>query len=130
MFPLPGSPPESSQVGSGRTECRRIIEICRIGWHWNWQNPSIVATSQHQANMAAFRGIPNLLYCCEGSQWARRASHSCDRRASSLGSPGYVQQERPKMPQSQGNRFAADPLTFIVRHQLWDGNVEDHTDQG
>jgi hypothetical protein len=34
------------------------------------------------------------------------------------------------MPQSQGMRFTADPLTFVVRHQLWDGNVEDHVDQG
>jgi len=34
------------------------------------------------------------------------------------------------MPQSQGIRFTADPLTFVVRHQLWDGNVEDHVDQG
>lgn len=34
------------------------------------------------------------------------------------------------MPQSPGTTFAADPLTFIVRHQLWDGNVEDHVDQG
>ena len=34
------------------------------------------------------------------------------------------------MPQSQGTRFSADPLTFIVRHQLWDGNVQDHVDQG
>ena len=34
------------------------------------------------------------------------------------------------MPQSQGTRFAAQPLTFIVRHQLWDANVEDHSDQG
>jgi hypothetical protein len=34
------------------------------------------------------------------------------------------------MPQSQGNRFTATPLTFIVRHQLWDANAEDHTDQG
>src|SRR5215469_16789149 len=34
------------------------------------------------------------------------------------------------MPQSQGTRFTADPLTFIVRQQLWDANVEDHTDQG
>src|ERR1700676_1045149 len=34
------------------------------------------------------------------------------------------------MPQSQGTRFTADPLTFIVRHQLWDANVEDHSDQG
>ena len=34
------------------------------------------------------------------------------------------------MPQSQGTSFNADPLTFIVRHQLWDANVEDHTDQG
>jgi hypothetical protein len=34
------------------------------------------------------------------------------------------------MPQSQGTRFAADPLAFVVRQQLWDANVEDHTDQG
>lgn len=31
---------------------------------------------------------------------------------------------------SQGTRFTADPLTFIVRHQLWDGNIQDHADQG
>jgi hypothetical protein len=31
---------------------------------------------------------------------------------------------------SQGTRFTADPLTFIVRHELWDGNVQDHADQG
>jgi hypothetical protein len=34
------------------------------------------------------------------------------------------------MPHVQGTRFTADPLTFIVRHQLWDGNVQDHVDQG
>ncbi len=31
---------------------------------------------------------------------------------------------------SQATRFSVDPLTFIVRHELWDGNVEDHADQG
>jgi hypothetical protein len=34
------------------------------------------------------------------------------------------------MPQSPGTRFTAEPLSFVVRHQLWDGNVEDHVDQG
>jgi hypothetical protein len=34
------------------------------------------------------------------------------------------------MPQSPGTNFTADPLVFVVRHQLWDGNVEDHVDQG
>ena len=34
------------------------------------------------------------------------------------------------MPQSQGIRFTAEPVTFTVRHQLWDANVEDHSDQG
>lgn len=34
------------------------------------------------------------------------------------------------MPQSPGTKFAANPLAFVVRHQLWDGNVEDHVDQG
>src|SRR5207249_9358313 len=27
-------------------------------------------------------------------------------------------------------RFTAGPLTFIVRHELWDGNIHDHPDQG
>src|SRR3954467_8488927 len=44
--------------------------------------------------------------------------------------PNPKQQERPAVPQSPGIRFAAEPLSFIVRHQLWDGNVEDHVDQG
>lgn len=34
------------------------------------------------------------------------------------------------MPQSPPTSFAAGPLSFTVRHQLWDGNVEDHVDQG
>lgn len=34
------------------------------------------------------------------------------------------------MPQSPGTRFTAAPVGFVVRHQLWDGNVEDHVDQG
>ncbi|MCX7669953.1 MAG: hypothetical protein N2439_07770 [Anaerolineae bacterium] len=34
------------------------------------------------------------------------------------------------MPQSPGTTFTAAPLFFVVRHQLWDGNVEDHVDQG
>jgi len=31
---------------------------------------------------------------------------------------------------SQAVRISADPLTFVVKHQLWDGNVDDHADQG
>ena len=27
-------------------------------------------------------------------------------------------------------RFSAAPLTFAVRHELWDGNIQDHPDQG
>ena len=27
-------------------------------------------------------------------------------------------------------RFGAGPVTFIVQHELWDGNVQDHSDQG
>lgn len=27
-------------------------------------------------------------------------------------------------------QFAAGPLNFVVRHELWDGNVQDHADQG
>jgi hypothetical protein len=31
-------------------------------------------------------------------------------------------------PESQ--KFSAGPLTFVVRHELWDGNIHDHADQG
>ena len=27
-------------------------------------------------------------------------------------------------------RFEAGPITFIARHELWDGNIQDHADQG
>ena len=28
------------------------------------------------------------------------------------------------------NTFVAGPLTFTARHELWDGNIQDHADQG
>src|SRR6266571_5330222 len=31
---------------------------------------------------------------------------------------------------SQRARFTAGPLTFAVKHELWDGNIQDHADQG
>ena len=30
----------------------------------------------------------------------------------------------------QKTRFTAGPLTFSVKHELWDGNIQDHADQG
>src|SRR5579863_1475688 len=27
-------------------------------------------------------------------------------------------------------QFTAGPLTFVVKHELWDGNIQDHADQG
>jgi hypothetical protein len=35
------------------------------------------------------------------------------------------------MAQQHGReKFESGPLTFIVQHELWDGNVQDHSDQG
>ena len=35
------------------------------------------------------------------------------------------------MVQQKGRaRFEAGAVTFIVQHELWDGNVQDHSDQG
>ena len=35
------------------------------------------------------------------------------------------------MVQQKGRaRFDAGPVTFIVQHELWDGNIQDHSDQG
>ena len=31
---------------------------------------------------------------------------------------------------AQKTRFTAGPVTFIVKHELWDGNIHDHADQG
>jgi hypothetical protein len=31
---------------------------------------------------------------------------------------------------TQRTRITAGPLTFVVRHELWDGNIHDHADQG
>ena len=34
------------------------------------------------------------------------------------------------MQTQQRTRFSVGPLTFIVKHELWDGNIHDHADQG
>jgi len=34
------------------------------------------------------------------------------------------------MEEAKKGRFSAGPLTFAVRHELWDGNIQDHPDQG
>ncbi|MBV9150671.1 MAG: hypothetical protein JO204_02715, partial [Alphaproteobacteria bacterium] len=34
------------------------------------------------------------------------------------------------MPQAAQGTFAAGPLTFVVKHELWDENIQDHADQG
>jgi len=34
------------------------------------------------------------------------------------------------MPQDAQGIFTADPLTFVVKHELWDENIQDHADQG
>jgi len=34
------------------------------------------------------------------------------------------------MSHATGTKFVAGPLTFVVKHELWDGNVHDHADQG
>src|SRR6516164_5842505 len=39
------------------------------------------------------------------------------------------QKERPEMPEA-AQKFAAGPLTFAVKHELWDENIHDHADQG
>ena len=34
------------------------------------------------------------------------------------------------MAQAPLERFTAGPLTFVVKHELWDENIQDHADQG
>jgi hypothetical protein len=33
-------------------------------------------------------------------------------------------------PTPEKTRFTAGPLTLVVKHELWDGNIHDHADQG
>ena len=32
--------------------------------------------------------------------------------------------------QSHKTIFEAGAVSFVVRHELWDGNIQDHSDQG
>src|SRR5690349_24934478 len=34
------------------------------------------------------------------------------------------------MAQAPQETFTAGPLTFVVKHELWDENIQDHADQG
>src|SRR5438128_8878279 len=34
------------------------------------------------------------------------------------------------MAQDPYGKFTAGPLTFVVKHELWDENIQDHADQG
>jgi hypothetical protein len=34
------------------------------------------------------------------------------------------------MPQDAQGKFTAGPLSFVVKHELWDENIQDHADQG
>src|SRR5881275_810154 len=34
------------------------------------------------------------------------------------------------MPQDAQGIFTAGPLSFVVKHELWDENIQDHADQG
>src|SRR5579872_4040340 len=36
----------------------------------------------------------------------------------------------PHMAQVAQGTFAAGPLSFVVKHELWDENIQDHADQG
>src|SRR4029077_18300818 len=38
--------------------------------------------------------------------------------------------EGPTMEEAKKGRISAGPLTFAVRHELWDGNIHAHPDQG
>ena len=38
--------------------------------------------------------------------------------------------EGPTLEGVRKGRFNARPLTFAVRHELWDGNIQGHPDQG
>ena len=45
--------------------------------------------------------------------------------------PNIFKEEIEEMAQTANkNRFVAGPVTFIARHELWDGNIQDHADQG
>src|SRR3954467_3964001 len=80
--------------------------------------------------MSQDRKILPLVSGRERRIYAPRAAGLATGAFSPLNLQQSLLQERPYMPQSPGTKFSADPLTFVVRHQLWDANVEDHTDQG
>src|SRR5947207_15341153 len=61
------------------------------------------------------------LASCMASKFERRLLNSSESLA----------RECPYMLAAvQKTSFTAGPLTFAVKHELWDGNIQDHPDQG
>jgi hypothetical protein len=54
-----------------------------------------------------------------------------DDRGGFVHSHQRLKREFPVMTEAaQRTKFSAGPLTFVVKHELWDGNIHDHADQG
>ncbi len=60
---------------------------------------------------------------------AARTRHSTSAFIVFYAAALVFESECPEMAEAQGT-FSAGPLTFIVKHELWDGNIQDHPDQG
>jgi hypothetical protein len=77
----------------------------------------------------AVRGIDSLplvvLRCGYGGWFARSL-----RPANGDSAPPVLSGGDPNMATPSMQQFAAGPLSFVVRHELWDGNIQDHADQG
>src|SRR5260370_8551027 len=52
------------------------------------------------------------------------------RRPRELNSPSLEEECPDMLTAVQKTSFTAGPLTFTVKHELWDGNIQDHADQG
>src|SRR5215472_14371484 len=62
----------------------------------------------------------------------RPTRNPCDDRSGFVHSRQLqIKKEWPDMTEAaQRTKFTAGRLTFVVKHELWDGNIHDHADQG
>jgi len=60
----------------------------------------------------------------EGAKGGCSARNPCDDRSGFVNSPQRQKGVSDMVEASQ--KFTAGPLTFTVRHELWDGNIHDH----
>src|SRR5438874_1779121 len=85
-----------------------------------------IAWSRQRSAIATRRRLAGRPHLGHGSG-PRPAFDFCDGRVLNW---RRISMEGRDMPQDAQGIFTAGPLSFVIKHELWDENIQDHADQG